>query len=100
MIVQAPLARQLLGKCAQQTVVTPWVYDLSITMFQQEFRMVKPLKQGVLKSYSHPLNFPEIHGTSLTMKWIGAPSAYSAIKIGKTVYQVFVMLFSFKIYIN
>jgi hypothetical protein len=63
-----------------------------MTMFQQEFRMVKPLKQGVLKSYSHPLNFPEIHGASLAMKWIGVPSVYSAIRIGKTVYQVFVIL--------
>ena len=62
--------------------------------------MVKPLKQEVLKSYSHPLNFPEIHGASLTMKWVGVPSAYSAIRIGKTVYQVFAMLFFFKIYID
>lgn len=79
---------------AQQTVVTPRVYDLSMTMFQQEFRVVKPLKQELLKSYSHPLNFTEIHGASLIMKWVGLPSVYSAIRIGKTVYQVFVMLFS------
>ncbi|KAH9026772.1 S-adenosyl-L-methionine-dependent methyltransferase [Lactarius pseudohatsudake] len=72
---------------AQQTVVTPRVYDLSVTMFQQKFRVMKPIKQGVLKSYSHCLNFSEIHGVSLTMKWIGVPSIYSAIRIGRTVYQ-------------
>jgi hypothetical protein len=81
-------------KDAQQTVVTPQVYDLAITMFQQEFRVVKPLRQGMLKPYSHPLRFTEIHGASLTMKWVGLPSVYSAIRIGRTVYQVFVALFS------
>lgn len=84
---------ELHGYHAQQTVVTPKVYDLSMTMFQQEFRVVKPLRQGVLKSYSHPLDFTEIHGASLTMKWVGLPSVYSAIRIGQTVYQVFVILF-------
>ena len=34
------------------------------------------------------------------MKWVGIPSVYSAIRIGKTVYQVSIMLFYFKIYIN
>jgi hypothetical protein len=63
-------------------------------MFQQEFRVVKPLKQGKLKSYPHLLKFQEIHGASLTMKWVGLPSIYNAIRIGRTVYQVFVMLFS------
>ncbi|KAH9180823.1 S-adenosyl-L-methionine-dependent methyltransferase [Lactarius sanguifluus] len=72
---------------AQQTVVTPRVYGLSVTMFQQKFRVMKPIKQGVLKSYSHCLDFSEIHGVSLTMKWIGVPSVYSAIRIGRTVYQ-------------
>lgn len=62
--------------------------------------MVKPRKRGVLKSYSHPLSFSEIHGTSLTIRWTGTPSVYSAIRIGKTVYQVFVMHSSFKIHIN
>ena len=83
-----------LVKDAQHTVVTPQVYDLAITMFQQEFRVVKPLKWGVLKSYSHPLRFTEIHGASLAMKWVGLPSVYSAIRIGRTECQVFAAFFS------
>ena len=85
---------ELYGCHAQQTVVTPKVYDLSVTMFQQEFRVVTPLKQEALKSYSHPLNFTEVHGASLTMKWVGLPSVYSAIRIGQSVYKVFIMFFS------
>lgn len=82
------------------TVVTPRVYDLAVTMFQQEFRVMKTLKHHVLRSYSHPLTFTEVHGASLTMKWVGLPSVYSAIRIGKTVYQVFVTLFRSQTYIN
>ena len=85
---------------ARQTVVTPRVYDLAVTMFQQGFRVMKPLNHSALSSYSHPLTFTEIHGASLTMKWVGLPSVYSAIRIGKTIYQVFVTLFRCQTYIN
>ena len=85
------------SKHAQQTVVTPQVYDLAMSMFQQGFRVVKPLKLEALKSYSHPLKLMEIHGASLTMKWVGLPSVYSAIRIGRTVYQVCVMLPQFRL---
>ncbi|KAI9459440.1 S-adenosyl-L-methionine-dependent methyltransferase [Lactarius psammicola] len=83
---RTPLSCDVLHR-SEQTVVTPQVYDLSMTMFQQEFRRMRPLKEAVLKSYSYSLNFPEVHGVSLSMKWVGVPSVYNAIRIGKTVYQ-------------
>ncbi len=100
LLFRATSAKQRPDKAPQQTVVTPQVHSLSLTMFQQHFKMVKPLKQGVLKSYHHSLSFGEIHGTSLTMKWIGVPSIYNAVRIGKMIYQVLAFLFSLMVDIN
>jgi hypothetical protein len=85
---------------SQQTVVTPEVHALSVVMFQQSFKMVRPYKQRVLNSYKHPLNLGEIHGASPIIKWIGDSSLhpiYTAVKIGKTIYKVGFTVFYVKL---
>lgn len=76
---------------SSQTVVTPKVHELSILLFQQHFKLVRPHKQEALRSIQFPLNMGEIHGASPIIKWIGSlsvSSTYDAVRIGKTIYKV------------
>jgi len=76
---------------SSQTVVTPKVHGLSMLLFQQHFKLVRPHKQEALKSIQFPSNLGEIHGASPIIKWIGSPSVsstYDAVRIGKTIYKV------------
>ena len=95
-IPQASSSRHLeKARHSQGTVVTPEVHAVSIIMFQQSFKLVTPYKQRGLKSYKHPLNMVEIHGASPTIKWIegsSLSSTYKAVRIGKTIYKVFISL--------
>jgi hypothetical protein len=76
---------------SQSTVVTPIVYALSMVLFLQHFKVVKPHVQMLSSPHESPLNMGEIHGAFPVIKWIGSPSlssVYGAVKIGKTIYKV------------
>jgi hypothetical protein len=95
-IAQASSRQAKKATCSHQTVVTPEVYALSVAMFQQSFKLARPFNQRVLKSYNYPLLLDEIHGASPNIKWTGDLSLhpiYSAVKIGKTVYKVVLLVF-------
>jgi hypothetical protein len=88
------------GSSHHYTVVTPKVSALSMILFQQCFKMVKPPRQEGLKSYNYPMDMGEIHGTSPIIKWIGKSSAhsvYNAVRIGKTIYKVLYLCSSLQI---
>jgi hypothetical protein len=94
-IAQASSRQAEKATYSQQTVVTPEVYALAVVMFQQGFKLARPYKQRVLKSYSYPLLLNEIHGASPNIKWIedsSLHSTYSAVKIGKTIYKVVLLV--------
>ena len=79
------------GSLPYQTVVTPKVYALSMLLFQQQFKLVRPCQQGAFKPVQFSSCMGEIHGTSPVIEWIGSASAFSthsAVKIGKTRYKV------------
>lgn len=79
------------GSLPYQTVVTPKVYALSMLLFQQQFKLVRPCQQGPFKPIQLSSYMGEIHGTSPIIEWIGSASAlgtYSAVMIGKTRYKV------------
>jgi len=85
-----------IGKPSQYTMVTSQVYELAMAFFLQCFKMVKPHKQALIRSYGYPLDMGEIHGACPIIKWIGSPSTssvYNAVKIGKTIYKVSIYLF-------
>lgn len=78
-------------KTSQSTVVTPEVYTLSMVLFLQHFKVVRPFTQALLRPHKCPLKLEEIHGVYPIIQWIGSPSPssiYGAVKIGKTVYKV------------
>jgi hypothetical protein len=77
-------------KTSLSTVVTPEVYTLSVDLFLQHFKVVRPFTT-LLRPHKCPLKLEEIHGTFPIIQWIGSPSLssiYGAVKIGKTVYKV------------
>jgi hypothetical protein len=79
------------GSIPYQTVVTPKVYALSMLLFQQQFKLVRPHQQGAFASVQLSSHMGEIHDASPIIEWIGSPSTfstYSAVKIGKTRYKV------------
>jgi hypothetical protein len=79
------------GNLSQYTVVTPKVHALSMVLFLQSFKVVKPHKQALSMPSKCPLNMGEIHGALPVIKWIGSSSVssvYGAVKIGKTIYKV------------
>jgi hypothetical protein len=80
-----------LVKPSLSTVVTPEVHALSMVLFSQHFKVVRPFTQALLRPQKCPLNMVEIHGAFPIIKWIGSPtlsSIYDAVKIGDTVYKV------------
>lgn len=73
------------------TVVTPEVYAISMVLFSQHFKVVKPYHQALLRSYNYTSNIGETHGAFPVIKWIGSPflsSIYGSVKIGETIYKV------------
>jgi len=79
------------GSLPYQTVVTPKVYALSVPLFQQKFKLVRPYQQEAFKPVQFSSYMGEIHGASPIIEWIGSPTAFStyrAVKIGKTNYKV------------
>jgi hypothetical protein len=80
-----------LGNAGSLTVVTPKVYALSMLLFQQQFKLLRPCQQEAFKPIQVSSYMGEIHGSSPRIEWIGSVSAfstYSAVKIGKTIYKV------------
>jgi hypothetical protein len=79
------------GGSSDQTVVTPNVYAVSMLLFQQQFKLVRPHKCGGLQSVQISSSVEETHGASPIIEWIGSPSVssvYNAVRIGKTIYKV------------
>jgi hypothetical protein len=79
------------GSTPYQTVVTPKVYALSMLLFQQQFKLVRPHQQGTFASVQLSSHMGEIHDASPIIEWTGSPSTssiYDAVKIGKTQYKV------------
>lgn len=84
------------GGSSDQTVVTPNVYAVSMLLFQQQFKLVRPHRHGGLQSVQISSSMKETHGPSPIIEWIGSPSvssAYNAVRIGKTIYQVWHFFF-------
>jgi len=78
------------GGSSYQTVVTPNVYALSMLLFQQPFKLVRPHRCEGLQLVQF-LSSMETHDASPIIEWIGSPtvsSAYNAVRIGKTIYKV------------
>jgi hypothetical protein len=91
--IKPSLSRQSekIGSLSHHTVVTPEVYALSLVLFSQCFKVVKPHKQALSRPYMCSLMMEEIHDAFPIIKWIGSPSVpsvYGAVKIGKTIYKV------------
>jgi hypothetical protein len=90
-----PLSRQSedTSSFLHHTVVTPEVYALSMAFFLQGFKVIQPHKQTLSRFYNYSSNMGEIHDASPIIKWIGSPSIYGAVKIGNTIYKVFISTF-------
>jgi hypothetical protein len=72
-------------------VVTPKVHALSMPLFQQQFKLLRPFNQKVFKSIQFSPTVEEIHGATPIIQWVGSPSVfpyYDAVKIGRTIYKV------------
>jgi hypothetical protein len=79
------------GGSSYQTVVTPNVYALSVLLFQQQFKLVRPHRCEGLQLVQFSSSMEETHGASPIIEWIGSPSvssAYNAVRIENTIYKV------------
>ena len=86
-----PLSKQLKkdGGSSDQTVVTPSVYGVSMLLFQQQFKLVRPHRSEGLQSVWISSSMVETHDDSPIIEWIpSVSSAYNAVRIGKTIYKV------------
>lgn len=77
-------------------MVTPEVYAISMVLFSQHFKVVKPYSQAPSRSYHCTLDIGETHGAFPIIKWIGSlsvSSVYGAVQIEKTIYKVKYLFF-------
>ena len=100
--IKASLSRQpdKIDGLSHHTVVTPGVHAISMFLFPQCFKVVKPYHQALSKVYSYTSNIGETHDASPVIKWIGSPSlssVYGAVKIESTIYKVSVYFDSFSV---